>query len=164
MGVRLQQPAFNLCLWLVVEGTYLDTSAWSGLYLVRWCLGWHCLLGLTRWGFVFLYLFSWTNTNTGEIPGRATGIVVWIPLHRYGSSTQPWPGPPLRQNENQISSPILLHICEADFMGVWVLLQGDCEGGESTEVWDQNTAAGRGVRHQQLSSTEADTAHWGRKE
>lgn len=34
-----------------------------------------------------------------------------------------------------------------------VLLQGDCEAGESTEVWDQSTAVGRGVRHQQLSST-----------
>lgn len=49
-------------------------------------------------------------------------------------------------------------------MGVWVLLQGDCEVGERTEVWDHNTAVGRGVRHHQLSSTVADTARWGRKE
>lgn len=53
---------------------------------------------------------------------------------------------------------------DGHFMGVWVLLQGDCEVGESPEVWDQNRAVGRGVRHHQLSSTVADTAHWGRKE
>lgn len=103
----LQQPAYNLCpMTCSCSSLPWKTSichAWSGYLAYLVTLG---VLGLTLplgldcariWlEFCLLDILMYP---TGIICGKAAVIVTWIPLHRYGSSSQAWIGLSLRNNK-----------------------------------------------------------------